>query len=231
MRAEDSISVPAFEDLTARARIRDAALRHFAEHGFAKASIRAIAKTAGVSSGLVRHHFGSKEDLRRACDEYVLDTLNRVNEQVRHESNLADPVFVSASRREVSPFQGYVARALVDGSETVSPLFDQAVAMTGQWLEVIDAKRDAPPAISRQDRAALIMAMKMAIPMMREHLSRAMGVDIFSDEGDRRVVLALLDIYSNPLIDAELAQKARAGIEEPWQQPHPGTRSDPLRPS
>lgn len=55
---------PEPEDLTARARIRDAALKHFTESGFAKATIRDIARTAGVSPGLVRHHFGSKEGLR-----------------------------------------------------------------------------------------------------------------------------------------------------------------------
>ena len=55
------------EDLTARARIRDAALLHFGEQGFDRATIREIARTAGVSSGLVRHHFGSKQALREAC--------------------------------------------------------------------------------------------------------------------------------------------------------------------
>jgi len=67
----------AYEDLTARARIRDAALWHFAEEGFSRATIRDIAATAGVSPGLVRHHFGSKEGLRDACDEAVSQRLRR----------------------------------------------------------------------------------------------------------------------------------------------------------
>jgi TetR/AcrR family transcriptional regulator, regulator of cefoperazone and chloramphenicol sensitivity len=62
----------AADDLTARARIRDAALRQFAEQGFERSTIRGIAATAGVSPGLVRHHFGSKEALRDAVDEHVL---------------------------------------------------------------------------------------------------------------------------------------------------------------
>ncbi|MFC7644136.1 helix-turn-helix domain-containing protein [Streptosporangium lutulentum] len=60
------------EDLTARARIRDAAMLHFGEHGFERATIREIAATAGVSSGLVRHHFGSKQELREACDAHLV---------------------------------------------------------------------------------------------------------------------------------------------------------------
>ncbi|MCL2464089.1 MAG: TetR family transcriptional regulator, partial [Micrococcales bacterium] len=58
-------------DLTARARIRDAAIECFAEQGFA-ASFRTIAQRAGVSPGLITHHFGSKQALRAACDAEVL---------------------------------------------------------------------------------------------------------------------------------------------------------------
>ena len=40
----------AFEDLTARARIREAALKHFAEEGYERATIRAIrAQRRGVT--------------------------------------------------------------------------------------------------------------------------------------------------------------------------------------
>lgn len=58
-------------DLTARARIRDAAIACFAEEGFG-ASFRTIAKRAAVSPGLITHHFGSKETLRAECDAEVL---------------------------------------------------------------------------------------------------------------------------------------------------------------
>src|SRR5437762_10750424 len=59
-------------DLTAAARIREAALRLFAEHGVSGASIRDVAKAAGVSPGLVQHHFRSKARLRRAVEESVV---------------------------------------------------------------------------------------------------------------------------------------------------------------
>ncbi len=59
------------DDLTTRARIRDAAVVRFGREGFG-ASLRTVAADAGVSPGLVIHHFRSKEGLRLACDEYVL---------------------------------------------------------------------------------------------------------------------------------------------------------------
>ena len=58
-------------DLTARARIRDVAIECFAEDGF-DASFRTIAARAGVSPGLITHHFGSKAALRAECDAEVL---------------------------------------------------------------------------------------------------------------------------------------------------------------
>jgi AcrR family transcriptional regulator len=46
-------------------RILDAARRAFAEEGYDRASIRAIAAGADVNPGLVMHYFGSKEELFR----------------------------------------------------------------------------------------------------------------------------------------------------------------------
>ncbi len=69
------------EDLTGRARIRDAAMLEFAEHGAKGATIRGIAKAAGVSPALVQHHFGTKEALRRACDEYVIETIRETKQE------------------------------------------------------------------------------------------------------------------------------------------------------
>ncbi|WNM27444.1 TetR family transcriptional regulator [Demequina capsici] len=68
-------------DLTARARIRDAAVACFAQDGF-DASVRTIAQRAGVSPGLITHHFGSKAALRTECDTEVL----RRYTQVKHDA-------------------------------------------------------------------------------------------------------------------------------------------------
>ncbi|MEZ5096013.1 MAG: helix-turn-helix domain-containing protein [Nocardioides sp.] len=64
-------SIPVEGDLTARASIRNAALRLFAERGPEGVTVREIATEAGVSPGLVVHHFGSKDGLRAAVDEYA----------------------------------------------------------------------------------------------------------------------------------------------------------------
>jgi AcrR family transcriptional regulator len=72
-------------DLTGRARIRDAAIDCFTAEGFG-ASVRTIAERAGVSPGLITHHFGSKDALRTACDTEVLQRYHQLKDEA-----VADP--------------------------------------------------------------------------------------------------------------------------------------------
>lgn len=199
----------AFGDLTARARIREAALEHFARDGYDRTTIRAIAKTAGVSPGLLRHHYGSKEDLREACDRYAFEMLHPVNDQI-----LEDPGASARIRQASKPFGAYVARSLADGSPTVGPIFDEMVTMSERWLERSDDARSDSPMVDRKVRAALVTAMKIGIPLLHDHVSRTLGVDIFEPEGERLVALALLDIYSHPLIDDQVATAAATGYDQ-----------------
>ena len=61
------------QDLTSRARIRNAALEQFASHGFAGTPLRAIASEAGVAIGLISHYFGSKAGLREAIESWIVE--------------------------------------------------------------------------------------------------------------------------------------------------------------
>lgn len=60
-------------DLTAKARIRNAALELYAAHGEDRTSMRAVAAAAGVTVGLVVHHYGSKDGLREAVEQIVVE--------------------------------------------------------------------------------------------------------------------------------------------------------------
>src|SRR4029450_4744468 len=170
---------PAFDDLTARARIREAAMAHFAEHGFERATIRGIASAAGVSAGLVRHHFGSKQALRDAVDTHVLREIHRVNDEIMAAGQRGDLGTSGVSRAAIRPFQGYLVRALVEGSPMVATIFDQMVDMTEEWFALADAARSDPSPVDRRTRAAVFTAMVIGVPLMREHLSRVLGGDAF----------------------------------------------------
>ncbi|WP_433514674.1 TetR/AcrR family transcriptional regulator [Nonomuraea sp. CA-143628] len=200
------------EDLTARARIRDAALRHFGEHGFERATIRGIAETAGVSSGLVRHHFGSKEALRDACDEHLAKLIRRLNDQVRSDPMPSDVNYIAVARTLLGHYQSYVGRALAEGR--AEAVFDELVRLSEEWIEEYDRTRPDPPQVPRKARAAVVTAMALSVTVLRHHMSRALGVEVLSPEGDKLLARTLIDIYSHPMLSLEDAAKAQAALDQ-----------------
>lgn len=62
---------PAYPLADARNAIMEAALALFAERGFHGATMREIAQRAGVSQGLLHHHFGGKEGLWSTVGERI----------------------------------------------------------------------------------------------------------------------------------------------------------------
>ncbi|WP_083691041.1 TetR/AcrR family transcriptional regulator [Actinoalloteichus sp. GBA129-24] len=112
-------------DLTTRARIRDAAVASFGRHGF-DVSVRTIAEGASVSPGLVIHHFGSKADLRRACDEHV---AGRIAELTEEDMGDGAQTFLHqlASVERYAVLTGYVVRTLCDGGPLAVELYARMV--------------------------------------------------------------------------------------------------------
>lgn len=96
-------------DLTTKARIRGAALRLFATQGVAATSLREVARTAGVAPGLVVHHFGGKEGLRRAVDDEVIDVLRRTLESVPPSG----PAGAVGRARDTAVAQMYAAHPVI----------------------------------------------------------------------------------------------------------------------
>ncbi len=210
------------EDLTARARIRDAALRLFAERGLDGTTIRDIAKAAGVSGGLVRHHFGSKDDLRKACDSYALDQMMRIKEQAVLEGQLGNPAFMSAAHPTVLLTLRYLARSLVDGSPAAEAMYDEMVELCEAWLAQHNPGQMADP----HGYSAVLVAMQSGLLMMHGQLSRWLGADIFTAEGHLRLSAAMIDFYSQPLLSPELAEQARAAVRH-LQARQPETERQP----
>jgi TetR/AcrR family transcriptional regulator, regulator of cefoperazone and chloramphenicol sensitivity len=111
-------------DLTAKARIRDAAMEMFGTQGVAASSLRAVAGAASVSPGLIVHHFGSKEGLIRAVDEAVLARINLTLSEVPIEGLGTEliarrAVVVAALLRSQPALCDYLGRALAERTKKV----------------------------------------------------------------------------------------------------------------
>jgi AcrR family transcriptional regulator len=198
-------------DLTARARIRDAAMRCFAEQGEKATTLRVVAAEAGVTAGLVSHHFGTKQGLREACDAYVLEYLRGGIAEAIDEQGLADPGFLRTVYDSAPLVLQYLARALVDGSAAAASLFDNLVALTEEYLATHPPQQGASQADPRA-QAAVLIAMRLGMWALGDHLVRALGADALTPEVLPRVSAALVDIMSPEFVGSDLLALARTGF-------------------
>jgi TetR/AcrR family transcriptional regulator, regulator of cefoperazone and chloramphenicol sensitivity len=135
---------PLDANLTARARIRDAAVRRFGADGFG-VPVRAIAAEAGVSPGLVIHHFGSKDALRAECDEYVLRVIREAETQSLVIAAPGESLAQLATVEQYGPLVGYLVQALVAGGDLAATFVEHMVTDAERYLqEAVDAGRIRP---------------------------------------------------------------------------------------
>ena len=185
-------------------------MRCFAEQGAKATTIRTVAEQAGVTPGLVSHHFGTKQGLRDACDAYVLEYL-RDGITTGIERGLADPNFLSSVYQSAPVVLRYLGRALVDGSTAAAALFDNIVALTEEYL----ASHPPQPDASRSDpraQAAVLIAMRLGMWVLHDHLVRALDADALTPEVLSRASAALVDIMSPEFTGADLLAMARSGL-------------------
>jgi AcrR family transcriptional regulator len=121
-------------DLTAAARIRDAAIEQFGEHGFG-VGLRAIAEAAGVSAALVIHHFGSKKGLRKACEDYIADTIRGTKSEALQSNDPATWFAQLAEIEEYAPLMAYLVRSMQTGGELANMLWRRMIDNAEVYME------------------------------------------------------------------------------------------------
>src|SRR5690625_450070 len=121
-------------DLTASAKIRDAAIEQFGRHGFG-VSVRAIAEAAGVSAALVIHHFGSKAGLRRACDAFVAEEIRSGKSEAMRSTDPATWFAQMAEIESYAPLMGYLVRSMQSGGELATTLWRRLIDNAEEYLD------------------------------------------------------------------------------------------------
>ncbi|MBB3662293.1 AcrR family transcriptional regulator [Prauserella sediminis] len=195
VQADEAVDRPP-GDLTARARIRDAALTQFAERGVAGATMRGIAEAAGVSPGLVQHHFGSKEALRRACDDAVVDALGHRLAAAATAGSLVESGLLAELLATSGPLLRYFARATVDGSPAADTVFDRLAAGTAEFLSTTWPDRFPPDSAAANSAAAVMTAMHAGTVVLHRHIGRHLGVDPLDRAHPHRIGAAMFDVYA-----------------------------------
>src|SRR3984957_15554059 len=114
----------ASDDRTAVARIRDAAIEQWGEQGFT-VGLRSIAEAAGVSAALVIHHFGSKEGLRKACDDYIAEEIRSGKTEAMQSTDPASWFAQMAEIESYAPLMAYLVRSMQTGGELAKTLWQK----------------------------------------------------------------------------------------------------------
>jgi AcrR family transcriptional regulator len=202
-------SVP--DDRTARAVIRDEALRLFSDRGPDGVTVRQIAAAAGVSPGLVLHHFGSKEGLRQAVDAHVLDLFDRLLAAMtgEHATDLYDPDASGSVAEAImkhlpadSPVPRYLRRLLLADGDAGRELFGRLFRLSAATLDALAAAGLAAPGADPAVRAAFLLANDLAVLLLRDHLADVLGTDPLSGPGITRWAAEVLAIYGAGLAAA-----------------------------
>lgn len=141
------------DDIKTSHRIKRAAVKLFAEQGF-NVGLRTIAEEAGVSLGLIRHHFGSKEGLRTECDAFVLEEIGTaMAEQRLAVDGTAAFLAQAANLDEYRVLIDYVVRFLRAGGPTAAAFVDQVASETEVELEARVADGTVRPTADPRGRA------------------------------------------------------------------------------
>ncbi|MEV8253191.1 TetR family transcriptional regulator [Rhodoglobus sp. NPDC076762] len=187
------------DDSTTKARIRDAAIALIGRNGFAATSARAVATEAGVSAGLVIHHFGSMRELKTACDDFIIA-------EVTHRKAGMGKGDVSAAISEwygdfdtFEPWLAYLSRLFTDASEAGADLFDGFVQLTLGLLDEGVANGSMHPSTDDRARAVLLVAHSLSLLTLQAHIARNLNSPRLDVEGLGRMGTIAVELYTRGL--------------------------------
>ncbi len=186
--------------LDAHARIRDIAIEQFGRHGF-DTGLGAVADAANVSQVLVLHHFGSKEGLRKACDEHILETIRASKSEALQSASPTTWFAQLAQIESYAPMMAYLVQSMQSGGDLGRTLTRRMIANAEQYLQDgVEAGTIKP---SRDPKArAKFLAMAGGggfLLYLHMHDNPDDMAAVLRDYGDE-MILPALEIYTQGLM-------------------------------
>lgn len=218
-------------DLTTRARIRNAAVERFARTGFG-ASVRSIAADVGVSAALVIHHFGSKDTLRKECDDFVLSEIRTMKQQNVNEVASGGSLIEMLSRaEEFGPLLGYVLRSLQDGGHAGRVFIDHMVQDAVDYTQDAVEKGLVHPSIDEAARARYLTYSALGALLLEVTLDRPTDpndLGALVREFLRTSYLPMLELYSQGFFTTRrMLDEYVRYVSDPPPQPRPRPTPEP----
>lgn len=183
-----------------RAQVRDAAIAKIGAHGF-RTPVRAIAAAAGVGQDVVFDLYGSKRNLFRACDDYVVDTIRTSKARALQSHDPGTWLAALAGIESYAPLMAYLVRSMEDGQGLGSDLLDRMIENAVDYLD--DGVRAGTITPSRNPRArAMFLALNNAggfLLYRRRHRTPSDMAAVLRDYAADMLTPAL-ELYTNGLM-------------------------------
>lgn len=152
-------------------------MKCFAIEGTEATSLRMVAMTAGVSIGLVQHHFGNKAALIKAVDDELVTILS---EAVPLPVPPPDPV-ADLGRRATSLIAqhpeaiDYLAHLLIEGKATGRMIFDRLFAIGKAQWDYLREEGHLRPDLDPIWGALNPLILVLGTLMLRSHIERQLA--------------------------------------------------------
>jgi AcrR family transcriptional regulator len=196
-------------------RILRAALLRIAVDGLS-ATLRKIAEDAGVSAGLIIHHFGSREKLLQACDARVLE-IAREQKTELIVGDAGTMLTQLAQTEEYAPAVGYVLRRLQAGGPLARQLVEDFAADAAEYLQqgvetgTISPSTD-PGARSRVLTEMALGGLLLQLPAQGDRLDLG-DLPRWLRDYTERILPPLLEMYTVPLLTDSTWLEAYRGAQ------------------
>lgn len=222
-------------DLTAAARIRHAAIACFAREGFT-VGLRAIAAEADVTAGLITHHFGSKEGLRRACDAEVLRLTAEVKKDSVYFGGPTDLLAQMARIEDYIPATSYALRSIQEGGQLAATLLDSFARDAIAYMDGAVKAGVMTPSHDEAARARYLLYSGFGAMLLfaRYEASDPSDIEVVTREFIERYGAVSAELYSQPLFtnpellaDYVQATTATGQPGTPPQEPSPAAAPTP----
>jgi AcrR family transcriptional regulator len=191
-------------DLAPRARIREAALRLYAEHGTQGTSIRMVAEEANMSAGAVMHHFKTKDELAEAVQHAVVAKIREVVNGVGLDQ---PPPDAARARRQAfdqliadNPFiAGYIRRATLEGGPAGLALFTEAFDLVRSEMQALVEAKIARPLPDPDVGLVLYRAINLAHIVFGPLIEQMLNLSLSDPVVLERFRDAAVDLLTHPV--------------------------------
>ncbi|ODT89715.1 TetR/AcrR family transcriptional regulator [Phenylobacterium sp. SCN 70-31] len=154
----------------------------FAEKGFDSVTVRDIAAASSVSVGLINHHFGSKDGLREAVDEFFIAQFEDAitGAATQELSTTLDPAevidaWIERHADDWPTIVAYFRRALLEESDWGFSLFQRFYGFVQATVMRMDAAGQIAPDVDRLWLPFLMMYLEIGTMVFDPYIKRVLG--------------------------------------------------------